>query len=173
MKNKEINKKTFERVILFIDHLLFPRNSEYNYYRLEGLYNISYHNSEEMKATLAQFYPGNHIKIFRSNYTVPEISFLNEIILLLHEYGHYVSLHNGNSIELSEVGYSYNKSDYSQRSLVIEEEFKAWEHGLKIINQLPCSFEEKEIIKFSALELSFSLLHKYVFGLKENYNENL
>lgn len=98
---------------------------------------------------IAHFSPPNRIWVHRKYCNSPDISYLDEIISLLHEYGHFLSLHyseNSNNY-ISEKDYDYNliagliQKDQPKQTFL--EEINAWKYAFLTIRSLPILLTDK------------------------------
>lgn len=102
------------------------------------------------------------IAIYRKHSYLPQLSFQFEIIILLHEYGHLLSLINGNNYDTSQVGYRYVKKFAETYKLILFiEELNAWRLAFAIFLKLPIKLLEKFLLFFYFVKYSFLCMLNY------------
>lgn len=103
------------------------------------------------------------IAIYRENNCYPQLSFQFEIIILLHEYGHLLSLNLGNAYDISQVGYRYVKNfAETYRFILFLEELNAWRLALYTLFKLPIKSLEKALLLPYFVRYSFGCMINYL-----------
>lgn len=102
------------------------------------------------------------IAIYRKNKILPQLSFQFEIIILLHEYGHLLSLNLGNAYDTTQVGYRYVKGfSETYRFVLFLEELNAWKLALFTLLKLPIKPLEKFLLLPYFIRYSFACMMSY------------
>lgn len=161
---KDLSKDVHDKIVHFIDTKISGIDDG-------TLRKVIFHCSEMTNDDYvfvggkAKFYADSpRIFIHRVINHIPNESFLDEVMSILHEYGHHISLFKGKYPDITEVGYSYNVEEIVQGELTILEEVNAWRYAIITIWELPISELDKMIICSSMFHRASTDLYSYKIG---------
>lgn len=125
-------------------------HSQFNYdYHIKNKYFLICITSSLIDPGNKGIYQNGKIWIHRFNLNKPNVSYMEEIVLVLHEYGHHISLNRGDKVSVTEVGFIYKSNTLDNpRKIILKEELNAWKHAILTIKRLPVSWFNK--IKIAA-----------------------
>lgn len=183
-------EKIHRQIFLFVDERLFlwdpvraltvmlTGKNDFGYYRITFKCSDGKSPQELLKnrmpmfrASRGLFCPPNDVIIHRYDIAKPNMSYVDEICTVLHEYGHYISYTKEKDPNKSEVGYVYEKV-YDVK-LRFKEEANAWRYGFITLWKFSLPFLTKVLLTWFCFWSAIEALSSYAPGSEKKRTDEV
>ena len=183
-------EKIHRKVFLFVDEQLLlwdpvhalttilNNRNHFGYYRVTFKCSDGKPQEEVLKNRLPMFQvnrglfcPPNEVIIHRYDLAKPNTSYVDEILTVLHEYGHYTSYKKEKDPTKTEVGYVYE--EVYDVKLRLREETNAWKYGFITLWELSIPLLTKIFLTWFGFWTAVDCLGSYASGSEKKRTDKV